>query len=135
MKAGDVFRNKYPFKRVDSPTYDSYGMLDGIDDVWAGGCHSKHSHNYDSVFIADAIGFIEFEVLAYVEMPRKYQNRVIYCVTMIDPDGEISHKNRAHSVTEKKFKSWIDGDNAYAWEFEMSGGRDIDKQQYDNLPF
>lgn len=135
MKVGDKFKRTYPFKLVDRPTYDTFGMVDGVEELWRGGCHCKHSLDCDSILVADDMGFIEFEILAYVEMPRKYQNRVIYCVTMIDPDGGISHKNRAHSVTEKKFKSWVNKDCAYVWDFEMSDGTPIENPEYADLPF
>lgn len=125
MKVGDKFKRKYPFKLVDCPTYDSHGMIDGIDEVWAGGCKSAFTPCGDPYLVALDHGFIEFEVLAYVEMPRKYMNRVVYCVTMTDPDGNVQEKNRAHCVTEKKFKSWIDKECAYAWPYEMSDGSEL----------
>lgn len=122
FEVGDKFKRIYPYTMVDSPTYDSYGHLDGIDNLWIGGCikedegHSSEGGN-GIVNYCDAEGFIEFEILAYVKMPRKYQDRVIYTVTMTNPDGEVKRKNKAHTVTVSKFNSWIKNNDAYVYEY------------------
>jgi len=122
FNVGDKFKRTYPFILVGNPTYDCHGMLDGIDDVWIGGCRKKdEGHTSEGgngiVNYCDAVGFIEFEILTFVEMPRKYQDRVIYCVTMIDPDGEVKRKNKAHTVTVSKFNQWIKHSDAYVNEY------------------
>lgn len=71
------------------------------------------------VRVADGVGFIEYEVLAIAEMPRNYQDRILYRVTMTDPDGTERKKNNVHTVTLEKFKSFIKHQDAYHYDYDL----------------
>ena len=119
MKSGDKFRKVYPFKHI------SYGE----DDFWVGGCHSQTDDGAEIMdgyfeqctnYFCDAEGFIDYEVLAVVEMPRKYQTRIIYRVTLINPDGKEKRSSSAHTVTEAKFLKWISSPySSYPHDYEV----------------
>jgi hypothetical protein len=122
MKAGDKFKKIYPFCSW-SNTYEGCSGFFGepsrepvTEEGWRGGCNS-HTEDGPAVYegqciqeqfhTCDAEGFIEYEVLSVAEMPRKYQDRIIYRVTMIEPEGEERKSNKAHMVTRTKFEEWI----------------------------
>jgi len=127
IKTGDKFKKVYPFKHWEH-TYDSF---DGprVDEGWAGGCHD-HVEDGPAVYegqciqeiyyTADGEGFIEYEVLAVAEMPRKYQTRIIYRVTMIDPEENERKSSKCHTVTEAKFREWIEsGHSSYPKDYTV----------------
>lgn len=127
INVGDTFKRVYPFILVSEMNYD---FPDGYSpsEFWIGGC-KKHSEEGPAVFegqglmqefhTADAEGFIEYEVLAVVEMPRKYQERVIYRISMIDPDGGVKKSSKDYTVTMNRFMGWING-NAYCHEYDVT---------------
>lgn len=119
IAVGQVFRKPYPFKSWE----DEYSS------GWAGGCH-MHIEEGPEIFddyceqnehyTADGEGEIEYEVLAFVEMPRKYQARVLYRVTMITPEGDHKKSNKCHAVTEGKFLAWVESEgSSYPFEYEV----------------
>ena len=120
IAAGQVFRNPYPFKYWE----------DEHSSGWAGGCHT-HIEEGPEIFedyceqnehyTADGEGEIEYEVLAFVEMPRKYKARVLYRVTMITPEGDHKKSNKCHTVTELKFRKWIESKgSSYPFDYEVT---------------
>ena len=128
MKVGDKFKKVYPFISCDSPTFGGDGRCDGIDGIWVGGCRKEdEGHTSEGgngiVNYADDNGFIEYEVLAIVEMPRKYKNRILYRVTMIDPNGEERRSSKCHTVTDVKFKSWVEAiGSSYLYAYDILEG-------------
>lgn len=127
MKAGDKFKKPYPFKSITYSENTIYGL--SVECDWVGGCRSDTQDGAEIMdgyfeqvtdYSCDGEGFIEYEVLAVVEMPRKYQNRIIYRVTMINPDGEEKRSAKAHAVTEAKFKKWIlAAHSSYPHDYEV----------------
>ena len=119
IEAGSVFKKIYPYKH----------WCDEWSDGWAGGCHESYEDGADifdnyceqvRFLFADAEGFIEYEVLAFVEMPRRFQSRVLYTVTMIDPEGKTKKVNKCYCVTEQRFRGWIERDgSSYPCEYEV----------------
>ena len=119
IEVGQVFRNAYPFKSWE----------DEHSSGWAGGCHHHYEDGpavyqgqcmQEEFHTADGEGEIEYEVLAYVEMPRKYQSRVLYRVTMITPEGDHKKSNKCHTVTEGKFRAWVESEgSSYPFEYEV----------------
>jgi len=132
MKAGDKYKKIYPFMSWTN-TYESFsGFASEVitEEGWRGGC-DRHTEDGPAVcegqciqeefFTCDAEGFIEYEVLAIADMPRKYQDRVVYRITMIDPDGKERKSNKAHMVTMNKFLSWVDSvHSSYPWDYEVT---------------
>lgn len=129
IKVGDKFRKIYPFYQWDQ-TYQGFSRDEVItDEGWSGGC-KKHYEDGPAVFEGqciqeefhncDAEGEIEYEVLAFVELPRKYQSRVLYRVTMIEPEGNERASSKCHTVTEAKFRQWIESRNSsYPHDYEV----------------
>ena len=120
MKVGDKIKKIYPFVGY----VNKYTTLDGTeeaDEGWAGGCKKDEGDfPYGPTYYCDSEGFIEYEILAIVEMPRKYQKRIIYRVTMIDPDLKERKSSKAHMVTEAKFKEWLEAiHSSYYADYEV----------------
>jgi hypothetical protein len=122
INVGDKFKKVYPFKHWEQDYKCVFGGHK-TDSGWAGGCHTHEEDNgsgwtTSTYYTADAEGFIEYEVLAVVDMPRKYQTRIIYRVTMIEPEGSERKSSKCHTVTESKFKQWIEaGHSSYPHEY------------------
>ena len=123
MNIGDKFRKPYPFQFFCADLINNYGDHT-TDELWMGGCKKNSDDgqchpNYH--YTCDAEGEIEFEILALVEMPRKYQDRVIYRISLIDPDGKEKHSPKDYTVTRKKFHSWIDKEGStYLYQYEVT---------------
>lgn len=117
FKVGDKFKRKYPFIRycVDSMSWGEHSTVEG----WRPGC--SHESDGDGVILScDAEGGIEFEVLAVFDLPRKYQRRVAYCLTMIDPEGCAKKGSTVHLATVSKFAEWLDGYTSYPRGYEVT---------------
>jgi len=127
MKAGDKFKKVYPFKSVLYSEKSIHGL--SVENIWVGGCYSETQDGAEIMdgcfeqvtdYSCDGEGFIEYEVLAIVEMPRKYECRVIYRVNMIRPDGDEKRSSKAHVVTLTKFKKWINAQHSsYPHHYEV----------------
>lgn len=124
LKVGDKFETVYPFKRIEIPYRDVFGR-DLLDVLWFGGCHrttehqdSGNDYGYEETwYTADAEGKRILEVLAVVEMPRKFQRRIIYQCTMIPPEGKARKISATHCVTESRFKKMASG---YFTDYELN---------------
>ena len=124
METGDKFKKPYPFKRWDH----TYRRLDGTyetEEGWSGGCHVEEEYQENgcqyNIYSADAEGVIEYEVLAVVEMPRRFQTRIIYRVTMIEPEGVERSSSKCHTVTESKFRKWAEAfGSSYPHEYTIN---------------
>lgn len=116
MKVGDKFKKPYPFHVVTSTQCSSIsGGLEPVD-WWARGC-SIHDEQYDEghgerFYTAHGEGVIEYEVLSIAEMPRKFQNRVIFTLAFTDPEGAIIKTNKAFMETESKFLRLINSEHS-----------------------
>lgn len=136
MKAGDKFKKVYPFCSW-SNTYESFRGFPGMpsrevttEEGWRGGCNKQTEEGPEIMdgyyeqcdfHTCDAEGFIEYEVLAIAEMPRKYQDRIIYRVTMIEPEGDERKSSKAHMVTRTKFEEWINSvHSSYPHDYEVA---------------
>ena len=124
LEVGQLFKKKYPFKHW-AHTHKNFSGDYETEEGWAGGCHVEEEYEENGCscnnYSADGEGFIEYEILAVVEMPRKYQTRIIYRVTMIDPEGGERRSSKCHTVTESKFRSWIDkGGSSYPHDYFMN---------------
>ena len=136
MKIGDKFKKVYPYCAW-SNTYEGssggFGMPSReviTEEGWSGGCKSQvvqgaeimdGCFEEDTYYSCDAEGFIEYEVLVIAEMPRKYQDRIIYRVTMIEPEGDERKSSKAHMVTRTKFEEWINSaHSSYPHEYEVA---------------
>lgn len=129
MKAGDKFKKVYPYCAW-SNTYEAFIDREVVtDEGWSGGCRHETVEGaeimdgyfeQDTYHACDGEGFIEYEVLSIAEMPRKYQDRIIYRVTMIEPEGDERKSSKAHMVTRTKFESWINAPHSpYPHEYEV----------------
>lgn len=106
---GAKFKKIWPFNRY---SFSAYG-INGHEtfEGWAIGCEI-HDEQYDEgcgerFYTAHGEGFIEYEVLAVAEMPRKFKDRVIYKIDFINPDGDVKRTHKTHTATIDKFDQWI----------------------------
>lgn len=120
MKAGDRIKKVYPYS-----FYEAGGESEilGPSEWWQIGCKKtleQYGEGYGETFYhADGEGFIDIEILAIVDMPRKIKQRVLYKFDQILPDGTIKKSSRIYTVTIDKFKELITG-QAYWYEYELT---------------
>lgn len=121
MKVGDKIKKVYPYKYM---LFDDLFCGEHItQEWWQIGCHKtveQYGEGYGETFYnADGEGFIEIEILAIVDMPRKIKKRVLYKFDQITPDGEVKKSSKVYTVTIDKFKEMITG-NAYYYDYELN---------------
>ena len=119
MKVGDRIKKTYPYSFYENIGNDLFG----IHEYWKIGC-KKIFEQYDAghgetFYTADGEGFIDIEILAVVDMPRKIKQRVLYKFDQILPDGTVRKSSRTYTVTIDKFNELITGD-AYWYEYELT---------------
>jgi len=120
LKVGDKFETVYPFRFICTD-YQTFGGDVLTDERWIGGCN-KHFEPADcgygdQVFYrADGEGRRVLEILSIAEMPGKWQRRVIYSCTMIDPEGKVRKGRIAYTVTEPRF---MEMKNGYFTDYEV----------------
>lgn len=131
MKIGDKFKKVYPYCAWSNSHEVSVGFSREVftEEGWSGGCKSQVEDGaeimdgcfeQDTLYSCDEEGFIEYEILAIVDMPRKYQDRIIYRVTMIEPEGDERKSSKAHMVTRTKFEEWVNSPHSsYPHEYEV----------------
>jgi len=122
LETGNKIRKPYPFIHWVNDWLE-FGGEHRSKEGWSGGCHKELENQYSesTVFTADDMGEIEYEVLAVVPMPRKYQDRVIYRITMINPEGGEKRSSKDYTVTISKFMSWVDAvDSPYPYPYEVN---------------
>ncbi len=113
LKVGDKFETVYPFHSE----YNSFTKYDGelIEyEQWVGGCRKSEEpadsgYGNQTVYTADAEGSRILTILGIAEMPKGWQRRIIYSVTMIQPDGKKRRNSRAYIVTEARFNRMATG--------------------------
>lgn len=118
IEAGSVYRVEFPFKfekyRVSEDSFWGFSVED--ETVWLAGCHQHVEDGaqiaegyYEQCYIytCDAIGHIEYEVLAIVPIGDKLSDRAIYRKTYHYPDGKVrkfSPQLMTVSLLEKRIK-------------------------------
>lgn len=122
INQGDLIRKPYPFKICADQV--SFGLEEhDFIEYWRGGCNPTLEDQYaeSAIYEADGEGEIEYEVLAVVEMPRNYQPRVIYRISMIDPEGVERKSSKDYTVTMSKFLSWVNAEHSsYPYHYEVA---------------
>ena len=117
MKINDKFKAKYPFILISEKSI----FPNEVDEFWIMGCRigkeeDGNGYTYSNTFECDGSGFIEFEVLAIVGMPRKYKDRILYKINSIDPDGVEKKRTKVHTTTIDRFKEMILRPYRAEWE-------------------
>ncbi|HHL2708996.1 TPA: hypothetical protein ACQ39K_000482 [Yersinia enterocolitica] len=120
FKVGDVFDTVYPFKRHEYIYENIYGEIEE-ETKWIGGCHKQFEpadcgYGDQAFYVADGEGRRILEILAVVDMPGKWQRRIIYSCTMLPPEGNPRRGKVPYTVTEARFSSMIPG---YFTEYEV----------------
>ena len=120
IKVGDKFEREYPFKLYSYDTITIQGS-ESIEE-WVMGCN-RHTEEYgegygETFFNAGGLGKIIFEVLAVVEMPRKYQDRVIYKFDRVDPDDDRKNGSKCYMVTMSRFLNMLE--RPFTPEYEIN---------------
>lgn len=100
IEVGKTYKVEYPFKfekyKVGSDSLFGFSVED--ETVWLAGCHcsiedgvqiAEGYYEQCYIFWCDAIGYIEYEVLAIVPLGEKLNDRVIYRKTYRYPDGKV----------------------------------------------
>lgn len=118
--AGERIKKPYPYSFYEA---GGEGEIFGASEWWQIGC-KKTYEQYDqscgeTFYHADGEGFIDIEILAIVDMPRKIKQRVLYKFDQILPDGTTKKSSRIYTVTIDKFKELITG-QAYWYEYELN---------------
>lgn len=130
IKPGDFFRPEWPFRRdenaiknnaearqsrksVPQPPADC-PWPDGPE-IWQewewkpGATIEGGYHDGGTWSQCDAMGHAEFLVVQLCELPGRYQDRVFYKRTLIDPDGKRWGGKDLRVATLGRFQKWIGG--------------------------
>ena len=114
-KAGDKIKKVYPYQYFEYMEDSIFGL--GVGGHWAMGCRTVQEG--DELFhISDGEGFIEIEILALVEMPRKMKSRVLYKFDQILPEGNIKKSSKVYTVSTDVFNNLINK-NSYRHDYEV----------------
>jgi len=119
MEVGDKIKVEYPFRFVEISPHPFGSSVN--DAFWLLGCH-KHfeddgsGYTQDCYLTANGIGFVEYEILAIVDMPRRMQQRIIYKFDKIDPEGGIVKSSKTYTESITVFNGRLKG---YKYEYEL----------------
>ncbi len=130
LKVGDKFEMKWPFYK-DVSLYTCLGTpFSGRQEkevresvCWVGGCYrmdeSPNEYSHEFSYHATAYGKLVYEVLSIAEMPNRYQNRVIFKRTRIDPDGKLLIGSEVKVFTVGAFERDINSACPFKADFEI----------------
>jgi hypothetical protein len=124
MKAGEVFRVKYPFVRFD---FDELaGDLEGgvvTVKSWKPGVEFVPVGYYgeDSEGVCDGEGEMVLTVVD-VHKPGRFPSRVFFTRSWVDPDGKAFGKGGLHIMTAQAFKRRVAG---YMHEYRLRAPEEI----------
>lgn len=120
-KIGQRIKKKYPFQLFETFEFDGKSL----DCVWGMGCRKVYEGQtqYSSgelFYFADGEGFIDIEILAIVDMPRKIKQRILYKFDQILPDGKVKKSSKIYTVTIDVFNRLTsDKESAYFYDYEI----------------
>lgn len=121
FEVGQKIKKIYPYQLFESYAFDG----EPLDCSWGMGCRkvvegeSQYFHG-ELFFVADGEGFIDIEILAIVDMPRKIKQRVLYKFDQILPDETIKKSSKIYTVTIDVFKRLAsDKEPAYFHEYTV----------------
>lgn len=125
IKAGDVFRVKYPFvlERVSLPAYDEEGRGSYEADSWRPGISTDVDDGGNPSYALDGHGEMVLTVVD-VFRPGKFPTRVFYTRSWIDPKGHAFGKGALRITTAANFTKLRRG---YRYPYAM---RDDDGAYY-----
>lgn len=107
MKAGDVFRVKFPFVRceVDVPDSDPEGVGFATIQSWKPGVEfvERPPYGEDSDTICHGEGEMILTVID-THKPGRFPARVFYTRSWVTPDGNAFGKGNLHITTAAAFK-------------------------------
>jgi hypothetical protein len=107
MKAGDVFRVKYPFVRAEYEEHDAdeYGLSVTTVKSWKPGVEFIACGYYgdDTEAVCDAEGEMVLTVID-VHKPGRFPARVFFTRSWVDPDGKAFGKGALRITTVPAFK-------------------------------
>ena len=121
MQVGDRIKKVYPYQLFESYAFDG----EPLDCSWGMGCRKvvEGQSQYfpgELFFIADGEGFIDIEILAIVDMPRKIKQRILYKFDQILPDGTVRKSSKIYTVTIDVFERLASNkETAYFHEYEL----------------
>jgi hypothetical protein len=107
MKAGDIFRVKYPFVRTEYEEHDAdeYGVSVTTVKSWKPGVEFITVGYYgdDTEAVCDAEGEMVLTVID-VHKPGRFPARVFFTRKWVDPDGKAFGKTKLHIMTQQAFQ-------------------------------
>ena len=122
MQVEDRIKKIYPYTLLESYAFDG----EPLDCYWGMGCRKvvEGQSQYfpgELFFIADGEGFIDIEILAIVDMPRKIKQRILYKFDQILPDGTVRKSSKIYTVTIDVFERLASNkEPAYFHEYELT---------------
>ena len=130
LKVGNKFEMKWPFYK-DITSYTCLGnqfsgkhgkeVRESV--CWVGGCfrsdESESEYKHEFFYNSTAYGKLVYEVLAIAEMPNRYQNRVIFKRSRIDPDGKLLSGGEVKVLTIGAFNKDINSSCPFKADFEI----------------
>ena len=121
LKVGDKFEMVWPFHLLKYSMGSSFGL--SVEDCWVSGCschYEQYSEYEGERFLnANGEGVICYEVLSIAEMPKPYQDRVVFKRTLIDPDGEGYGRAKVETKTINSFMKDVNSATPFKADYEV----------------
>jgi len=122
INVGDEFEMVYPFKIIENIVGNRYEPE--IMENWYAGCkvteeEDGSGYGYERHFTANGEGKVIYKVLAIVEMPQKYIDRVVFLRSLIDPDGSKYSKGEVRTLTKTLFDRDVKSITPFKPDYEV----------------
>lgn len=122
INVGDEFTMAFPFQIIENAIGNRYEPE--IHESWFAGCKVSEEddgsgYGVSRIFTANGEGNVIYKVLAVVEMPGKYIDRVVFLRSLVDPDGKKYGKAEVRTITKTLFIRDIGLTTPFKPEYEV----------------
>ena len=126
LKVGDEFEMIFPFRKYEFIGSSGNSLFKATDDwsMWQPGCELHEEDDGSGwgtsrSFTASAEGKVIYKVLAVVDMPGRYQDRIIFKRWCIDPDGKKYNNGEVRTITITAFEKDIHSRSPFKVDYEV----------------
>ena len=133
FELGVVIERDYPFYK------ELFKHEDIFCEYWKWGC-IKHFEQYDMgcgeiFYNAKANGKMLITPLGIAEMHGRHKDRILYKISLVDPDGHETKISDLKVKTVNKFNDLISGNHSYFTDYEVYDDLEPKKVSGHNVPW
>lgn len=125
LKVGDKFEMTWPFSATVHKASSGNALFakrDGFT-MWSSGCDAtfeQYDEGRGEMFLtAHGEGKVIYKILSVVEMPSRYQDRIIFKRLLINPVGKKYNNGEVRTVTVNSFKKDINSITPFKGDYEL----------------